>query len=512
MRRQPGRTASLNWGLSAFSISAVVLAGLITYLAWKPERELDRTPLVVFCAAGLKSPVAEAAEEYEKEYGVPVSLTYGGSETLLANIQVSGKGDLYIPADSSYIEQARSKDLLDEDIPVARMTPVVAVKKGNPKKIRTLADLMRKDVAVCQANPDAAAIGKVTREALRRLDKWDALNNKTLVSMTTVNEVASAVSTSDKVDVGIVWDATAFQFSDRLDKVELDELKDVRSNITVGVIRTCNNPAAALRFARFLSARDQGLKLFDKHGFVPVPDGDLWKDGEPLLHLHAGAMLQPAVEETIKAFERREGLPRGHIRVNYNGCGVLVSQMKAGQRPDAFFACDARFLDSPMDDAQPDGRKIKDLFLDATDISTNQLVILVRKGNPKKIRSLRDLARDGMRIGVGDEHKCAMGVLTEETLSKARVKDKAKKNITVKSGTGDQLVNQFLAAPDKLDAVVAYVSNGLKAADKLDAVPIDLDCNLATQPVSSKHHRRAHKQPLHGGRQPWLMGSRSYWR
>src|SRR5207249_2816291 len=125
--------------------------------------------------------------------------------------------------------------------------------------------LMRKDVAVCQANPDAAAIGKVTREALRRQDKWDALKNKTRVEMSTVNEVASAVSTSDKVDAGIVWDATVFQFRDRLDKVELDELKDVRGNITVGVIRTCNNPAAALRFARFLSARDQGLKLFDKH-------------------------------------------------------------------------------------------------------------------------------------------------------------------------------------------------------------------------------------------------------
>src|SRR5262245_45637336 len=207
MRRQPGRTASLNWGTSAFGISALVLAGLVALLAWKPKKELDRTPLVVYCAAGLKAPVAEAAREYEEEYGVPISLTYGGSETLLANLQVSGKGDLYIPADTSYIEQARSKKLLDEDIPLAEMTPVVVVKKGNPKKVRALADLLRKDVAVCQANPDAAAIGKVTREALRRQEKWDALHRKTLVSMNTVNEVATAVSTG-KDDAGIVWAAT----------------------------------------------------------------------------------------------------------------------------------------------------------------------------------------------------------------------------------------------------------------------------------------------------------------
>ena len=73
--------------------------------------------------------------------------------------------------------------------------------------------------------------------------------------------------------------AIAFQFREHLDAVQLDELKDTRGNVTVGVIRTCNNPASALRFARFLAARDQGLKLFEKHGFVPVPDGDLWSDG-----------------------------------------------------------------------------------------------------------------------------------------------------------------------------------------------------------------------------------------
>src|SRR5205823_4614409 len=85
MRRQPGRSASLSWGPTAFAVSAIVLAGLVGLLAWKPAKEIDQTPLVVFCAAGLKAPVEEAAREYEKEYGVPINLTYGGSETQLAN-------------------------------------------------------------------------------------------------------------------------------------------------------------------------------------------------------------------------------------------------------------------------------------------------------------------------------------------------------------------------------------------------------------------------------------------
>jgi len=46
-------------------------------------------PIVVYCAAGLKGPVEAAAKAYEAGYQVPVSLHFGGSQTLLANVEVS---------------------------------------------------------------------------------------------------------------------------------------------------------------------------------------------------------------------------------------------------------------------------------------------------------------------------------------------------------------------------------------------------------------------------------------
>lgn len=487
MRRHPGRTASLSWGPSAFVISAVVLAGLIGLLVWKPAKEIDKTPLVVYCAAGLKAPVEEAARDYEKEYGVPVQLHFGGSETLLSNVQVTGRGDLYIPADVSYIDMATAKGLVEEKIPLARMGIVVAVRKGNPKKISSLADLLRKDVTLIQANPEGAAVAKLTRDVLGKLNKWEALKEKTRALKGTVTEVATDVQLG-KADAGFVWDVTVAQFGKHLDAVKLPELQNVHSSVTLGVLRSCHNPSSALRFARYLAARDRGLKVFADHHFVPVPDGDLWSGGEPTITLYIGAMLRPAVADTIAAFAQREGIPEENIRIVYNGCGVLVAQMKAGQRPDAFFACDARFLDDQLKAEEPQGDKIRDLFLDASEVSGNRLAILVPKGNPKKIRSLHDLARPGMRIGVGDEHKCAMGILTEEALN--RIWDPRKKksvetnNIKVRSGSGDILVSQFLSAPNKLDAVVAYVTNARQAEDRIDLVPIDLDCNRATQPIA----------------------------
>src|SRR5256885_12146036 len=91
------------------------------------------------------------------------------------------------------------------------------------------------------------------------------------------------------------------------------------------------------------------------------------------------SMLRPAIEETIADFERREGVSVTRV---YNGCGILVAAMKAGERPDAYFACDKSFMD-----------QVNDLFLDARDVSQNQLVILVHKGNPRGVHSLKDLAQ-----------------------------------------------------------------------------------------------------------------------
>jgi ABC-type molybdate transport system substrate-binding protein len=236
-----------------------------------------------------------------------------------------------------------------------------------------------------------------------------------------------------------------------------------------------------LRFARYLSARDQGLKVFDRYGFRPIPDGDLWEDGDPIIHLHVGAMLKPAIQRTLRNFEQREGLSPGRIRTIYDGCGVLVSQMKAGARPDAFFACDAKYLDEPL---EKDGKlKVKDIFLDSTEISTNRLVLMVHKGNPKNIRSLRDLTRKGLQVGVGDEHKCAMGALTEETFRQGRIKGRV--NIVLRAGTGAFLVSQMQSDPNSLDAIVVYISNTKHVRDKFDIKDIDLPCAIAAQPIAA---------------------------
>lgn len=460
----------------AFAASLAVLAG-VAFLLAVGGTQPSKAPLVVYCAVAVRPPVEAAAKAYREETGVEVRLQLGASQTLLANAQVGGEGDLYIPADDSYIAMARERKLVDESVPLASMTAVLAVRKGNPKGVKSIDDLLRQDVRLIQANPDAAAVGKVVRDALVKAGTWEKVKDRTVVFKPTVNDVANDLKLGS-ADAGFVWDVTVHQYPD-LETVESAAFAGVKGTVSAGVLRTSKQPAAALRFARYLGAPGKGLEEFRKGGYVAAA-GDAWSP-EPELRMYAGAMLRPAIERTIGEFEKREGVRVTRV---YNGCGILVGQMKTGERPDLYFACDEQFM-----------KQVKEYFGPPLSVSINQLVILVPKGNPHGIRKLKDMAKPGLRLGMGHESQCALGALTKETLMQDGTYKAVRKNVVVDLPTGDMLVNQMKTGA--LDAVVAYISNAATAGDTLEAFPVEVPCAMAVQPVAvgreSKHARLAER-------------------
>ena len=379
-RSRPGRGSIAFLTFLASACLLIVLVAILFWDPWHGHGSAAKRPLFLYCAAGIRPPVEEAARDYQREYDVEVQVLYGGSQTLLAGIEASKRGDLYLPADESYIDLARAKGSGQESLPLARMTPVLAVPKGNPKSLHSLDDLNRVGVRIAQANPEAAAVGKVTKAALMKVGRWAELEKNIVVTKPTVNDVGNDIVIG-AVDAGFVWDATVRQMP-QLEAFNLPEFANVHALVAIGVLTTSEQPTAALRFARYLAARDKGLPLFQRDGYEPV-EGDPWAE-TPELRIFSGAMLRPAIDDTIDEFEKREGVRVTRV---YNGCGILVGQMKTdGKSPDAYFACDVSFM-----------KQVHDLFLEATPVSTNQLVILVPKGNPHQIHSLNDLGKPGLR-------------------------------------------------------------------------------------------------------------------
>jgi molybdenum ABC transporter molybdate-binding protein len=457
-------------------VALIALAGLAFALLRlgrsTPGSGVDR--LRVFCAAGLRPPMDKIAVQYEREHGVSIQLQYGGSSTLLNQIEVGGTGDLYLAGDDGYTDLAHEQGLVEERIPVATMRPVLAVQKGNPKQIQSVKDLLRDDVRVALGNPDQAAIGRKTRALLTDSGQWAALEEHVTQSgvfKPTVPEVANDVKLGS-VDVGIVWDATTAQYPE-LEAIRTPELDRGEAKITIGVLTSTKNPAAALRFARYVASRDRGLKEYAALGYEPV-DGDVWAE-VPELTFFAGSVNRRALDPIIKKFEEREGVV---INTIYNGCGILTAQMKVIDQtqdsgfPDMYMACDVYYLNT-----------VEDWFQDAVNVSNTDIVIAVQKGNPKGIRSLEDLTRPGIRVVVGQPDQCTIGVLTKRLLEEEGLYEKlVAENVVAQEPSSAMLVPTVTA--EAADAVLAYVTDTLAESDKLDVIPIDSPLAKAIQPYA----------------------------
>jgi len=274
------RRGTTNYLYGLMFVSAVLLAGLFALLALSGRSGPDRNAgeLMMYCAAAERLAVKQTVADYEKEYGTRVRLQFGGSNTLLSQIEVAKSGDLYLAADESYIDIARKKGLVAEELSVARMRPVLAVRKGNPKKVEGLQDLLREDVRAALGNPDQPAIGKRGKQVLSDAGLWEKVERhvtETGVFKPTEPEVANDVKLGS-VDVGILWDSTVSRMPE-LEAVHTPELDRAGSQVTLGVLTSAKDPTAALHFARYLTARDRGLKHFEATGFEPV-EGDQWAD------------------------------------------------------------------------------------------------------------------------------------------------------------------------------------------------------------------------------------------
>lgn len=458
-------------------LSALFLAGAtgcgVVERADRPVPAADE-PLAVACAASSRAVMEAIMADYRMETGRRVVAQYGPSQTLLAALEVARAADLYLPADDRFLDAARARGLVGAPYPLAVMRPLIAVRRGNPRGIETLDDLLEPGVRLALANPDTAAIGAVVRTVLEPAGRWQPLVDRATVITTTVIEAATAVKLGS-VDAAIVYDAVLHDL-DALEGVRVNDFADVTSLVGVAVVEPRGGPeaigtavstrtAAAHRFARFCAASDRGLARYREHGFAPVC-GDAW-DPDPEVLLYAGSMLRPAIERTVAGFEAREGVRVTRV---YDDCGVLVAQMRAGRVPDAYFACDTEFM-----------TRVEDLFPVSRVVSRNELVILVAKGNPHGIAGLANLATPGLRVGIGHEKQCAMGWLTQRTFAEAGLRTDVMENVVVQATTGDMLVNRMRSG--SLDAAVVSLSNAAGSGDVLDAVRIDgLPCSVASQP------------------------------
>ncbi|HOO42051.1 MAG TPA: molybdate ABC transporter substrate-binding protein [Syntrophales bacterium] len=146
-----------------------ILALLISFFLASGVYAAERK-ITAFCGTASELPMEEAAKVFERKTGIKVELNWGGSGAVLSQLKLSRRGDLFIPGSPDYMTKAIKEGLVDPKTVkiIAYLIPAINVRKGNPLKIKGLADLARPGLRVAIGNPESVCVGLYGVEVLEK--------------------------------------------------------------------------------------------------------------------------------------------------------------------------------------------------------------------------------------------------------------------------------------------------------------------------------------------------------
>lgn len=228
--------------------------------------------LTAFVGSASKPPMEEAARAFEKETGIKVYLNFSGSGTMLSQMKISKSGDLYIPGSPDYMLMAERDGVVDPASIklITYLVPAILVQKGNPKNIRSLADLAKPGVEVGIGNPEAVCVGLYAYEILEYNKMLAKVWPNIVTNAESCDKTATLVALKS-VDAVLGWRVFA-SWHDTIDVVYLEPQQIPRLAYVPGAISTfTEDRESAEKFLDFLVST-QGQDIFKKWGYITTEE------------------------------------------------------------------------------------------------------------------------------------------------------------------------------------------------------------------------------------------------
>ena len=144
----------------------------------------SQPPITVFAAASLTDSLKAVAEAYKTKTGLTVTLSFGASSTLARQIEQGASADLFLSADTDWMDYLQKKGLLAagsrKDLLGNRLVLVAAPHAKPAPKIAPHFDLAGAlgEGRLALADPNSVPAGKYAKAALTALGVWDRIAPK----------------------------------------------------------------------------------------------------------------------------------------------------------------------------------------------------------------------------------------------------------------------------------------------------------------------------------------------
>jgi molybdate transport system substrate-binding protein len=182
-------------------------------LAFSPATAEDKT-LTVFAAASMKNALDDIDTAFTARTGIKVNASYAASSQLARQIEQGAPADVFVSADTDWMDYATSKKIIDEPTRVNLLGNSIVLIAPKDSRIDDVTigqgfDLARLagDGKIATGDVKAVPVGKYAKAALEKLGAWAAAEPK--FAMAEGVRVALTLVARGEAVLGIVYSTDA---------------------------------------------------------------------------------------------------------------------------------------------------------------------------------------------------------------------------------------------------------------------------------------------------------------
>ena len=226
--------------------------------ATRHVQKAARAQITVYAAASLTNvfPAIDAHERY----------SFGGSNTLAAQIQQGAPADVFASANMKLPQQLNQAGLCSKPIVFTRNRLVIVVPKSNPAHIRNIYDLTKPGVTVDIA-ASGVPVGTYTLQILKNMNLTAAVMKHVVSQESDVRDVLAKVALGE-VDAGFVYSTDAKTVPGKVAVVKVPAWAQPKVQYGICVVAGSTDKPDARAFIKRVLSKAGQRKLLE-HGFLP---------------------------------------------------------------------------------------------------------------------------------------------------------------------------------------------------------------------------------------------------
>jgi len=237
------------------------------FAAVRGDRWAARPDLILYSGGVNRPAIEKVLLQFAAREGITITTTYNGCGILCAAMKTMGDSsnpkfpDVYYACDVCFVPPVAEH--FPEAVMLTEAEIVIAVPKGNPQGIQTLADLARPGLRVGLCNAEQSTLGFLTSSMLKSMNLWESVSKNASSQVPTGDFLVNQMRTGS-LDAAVVYRINIQNATDHFDAVPLpaDKSKAVQP---FAVRRDSDHQQLGHRLLAFLR---ENRKSFEEAGFT----------------------------------------------------------------------------------------------------------------------------------------------------------------------------------------------------------------------------------------------------